>query len=366
MTICDLALTMTPGLGVKGTAHLLECFASADEIFAATIGELTSRAALREDIARRIVRGEGMRAAEREAEYCRRHGICMVASTDEEYPPLMRHTPDYPHVLYVRGNVEALRLRTLSMVGTREISPSGQHICDRLVKDLAERVPDLCIVSGLAYGVDAACHRAALAYGARTVAVVANALPDVTPAPHRRLAEEIVSRGGAIISELHSQTRQNGTYFLARNRIVAAMSQGLVVVESPASGGSLATAAMADSYDRTVMALPGRVTDNISRGTNNLIRNHKARLVMTADDIIEDMQWDTSAVAPASAAAGRSDIVLSAAEATLLACFTDGEIDRDKLADASGLSPGELSQMLMELELKGAIRALPGRRYEKI
>lgn len=365
MTLCDLTLTMTPGLGVKGTAHLLECFASADEIFAASAGELISRASLREDVARRIASGEGMRAARREAEYCRRHDIRMVASTDEEYPPLMRLTPDYPHVIYVRGNVEALRLRTLSMVGTREISPSGQNLCDRLVKDLAERVPDLCIVSGLAYGVDAACHRAALAYGARTVAVVANALPDVTPAPHRRLAEEIVSHGGAIISELHSQTRQNGSYFLARNRIIAAMSQGLVVVESPSAGGSLATAAMADSYDRTVMALPGRATDNASRGTNLLIRNHKARLIMTADDIIEDMMWQ-SADAGASAAANRSGIVLSAAEATLLACFAEGEIDADRLADASGLSPGELSQMLMELELKGAVRSLPGRRYEKI
>lgn len=365
MTICDLALTMTPGLGVKGTVHLLECFGSADEIFAATLEEIVARAALREDVARRIVRREGMRAAEREAEYCRRHDIRMVASTDEEYPPLLRLTSDYPHVLYVRGNVGALKLRTLSMVGTREISPSGHTLCDRLVGELACRIPDLCIVSGLAYGVDAACHRAALACGARTVAVVANALPDVTPAPHRRLAEQIVAEGGAIVSELHSQTRQNGAFFLARNRIVAAMSQGLVVVESPAAGGSLATAAMADGYDRTVMALPGRATDIASRGTNNLIRNHKARLVMTADDIIEDMMWETSATAAPAHNAG-SGITLSAAEATLLACFTEGEIDRDRLADASGLAPGELSQLLMELELKGAVRVLPGRRYEKV
>ncbi|MDE7129379.1 MAG: DNA-processing protein DprA, partial [Alistipes sp.] len=355
MTIFDLALTMTPGLGVKGTAHLLECFASADEIFAASSHELISRAALHEEVARRIVRREGLRAAEREAEYCRRHGISIVASTDAEYPPLMRLTADYPHVIYVRGSIEALHMRTLSMVGTREISPSGQHLCDRLVKELSERIPDLCIVSGLAYGVDAACHRAALAYGARTVAVIANALPDVTPAPHRRLAEEIVARGGAIVSELHSQRRQNGALFLARNRIIAAMSQGLVVVESPASGGSLATAAMADGYDRTVMALPGRITDVSSRGTNNLIRNHKARLVMTADDIIEDMMWDTAS-ATTHSHDSRADIVLSAAEATLLACFTDGDIDRDRLADASGLSPGELSQLLMDLELKGAVR----------
>ncbi len=367
MTVFDLALTMTPGLGVKGTVHLLERFGSADAIFAATHDELTSRAALRDDVARRIVRREGMRAAEREAEYCRRHDIRIVASTDEEYPPLLRLAPDRPHILYLRGSADALRLRTLSMVGTREMSPSGQYLCDRLVRQLAERLPDLCIVSGLAYGVDAACHRAALAYGARTVAVVANALPGVSPAPHRRLADEIVAKGGAIVSELHSQTHQNGAFFLARNRIIAAMSQGLVVVESPAAGGSLATAAMADSYDRTVMAIPGRVTDNASRGTNNLIRNNKARLVMTADDILDDLMWQCPpGVSPETAAAAGTDVVLSAAEATLLACFTGGEIDRERLAEASGLQPGELAQLLMELELKGAVRSLPGRRYEKI
>lgn len=364
MTLCDLALTMIPSLGVKGVARLLEHYASAEEIFSSSRSELVSRTGLRDDIAQRIVRGEGMRQAEREAEYCRRHGIRIAASTDAEYPQLLRQTCDYPHILYIMGSTEALGMRTLSMVGTRQISPSGQYACDRLVGDLAARLPDLCIVSGLAYGIDAACHRAALAYGARTVAVVANALPGVTPAPHRRLADDIIARGGAIVSEMHSQAHRHGACFLARNRIIAAMSRGLVVVESPSTGGSLATAAMADSYDRTVMALPGRFTDSTSRGTNNLIRNHKARLVMTADDIIEDMMWTTVDTGRSAGAACSASF--TAAEATLLACFTGGEIDRDRLSEASGLSPGELSQLLTELELKGAVRSLPGRRYEKI
>ncbi len=137
-----------------------------------------------------------------------------------------------------------------------------------------------------------------------------------------------------------------------------------MVVESPASGGSLSTAAIADSYGRTVMALPGRATDIASRGTNNLIRNNKARLVMTADDIIEELGWqaDTSRSSRVAEAAA-----LTAAEATLLSCFADDDtLDLQRLADASSLSVGELSQLLMQLELKGVVRCLPGRRYEKI
>lgn len=217
MDIFDIALTMTPGLGVRGAVHLLEHFGTAVRIFSASQEELVAGAHLREDVARRIVRREALRQAEREADYCRRHAIKAVASTDPDYPQPMRLTPDYPHVIYVRGSVGALSCRTLSMVGTREITPTGQRMCQMLVEGLCSRLGDLSVVSGLAYGVDAACHRAALAYGAKTVAVVANALPDVTPAPHRRLAEDIVSSGGAIVSELHSQTRQNGSYFLARN-----------------------------------------------------------------------------------------------------------------------------------------------------
>lgn len=364
MDIFDIALTMTPGLGVRGAVHLLEHFGTAVRIFSASQEELVAGAHLREDVARRIVRREALRQAEREADYCRRHAIKAVASTDPDYPQPMRLTPDYPHVIYVRGSVGALSCRTLSMVGTREITPTGQRMCQMLVEGLCSRLGDLSVVSGLAYGVDAACHRAALAYGAKTVAVVANALPDVTPAPHRRLAEDIVSSGGAIVSELHSQTRQNGSYFLARNRIVAALGAGLVVVESPASGGSLSTAAIADSYGRTVMALPGRATDTASRGTNNLIRNNKARLVMTADDIIEELGWQTDSSRSSRVAEAAA---LTAAEATLLSCFADDDtLDLQRLADASSLSVGELSQLLMQLELKGVVRCLPGRRYEKL
>ena len=295
MTIEDIALQMTPGIGVKGAVHLLGVFGSARDIFAAAPDELAGEAGLREEIAREIVRRRGFAAAEKELEHCRRNGIAAIASTDPEYPPLLREIPDYPHVLYIKGDTAALSARCLSMVGTRNATPYGQTMCNRLVEGLAAQGPGLCIVSGLAFGIDVAAHRAALAAGVPTVAVLANPLPEVTPAQHTAVARDILDHGGALVTELHSQTRQNGTAYIARNRIIAGLSAGCIVVESPDSGGSLVTAHCADDYDRSVMAVPGRATDRMSAGTNHLIRNRKAQLVLTADDIVRELMWDLGA-----------------------------------------------------------------------
>ena len=275
MTIEDIALQMTPGIGIKGAVHLLELFGDARSIFAATADELVAKAGLRPDTAQQIVRRKGFPAAEKELAHCRRNDIAAVASTDPEYPALLREIPDYPHVIYIKGCVEALSARCISIVGTREATPYGQTACNRLVEGLAERIPGLSVVSGLAFGIDVAAHRAALAAGVPTVAVVANPLPGVTPAQHTDVARDILARGGALVTELHSQSKQNGNFYLARNRIIAGLSAGCIVVESPDSGGSLFTAHCADSYDRTVMAVPGRITDRASAGTNHLIRNRK-------------------------------------------------------------------------------------------
>lgn len=368
MVIEDFMLLFTRGVGSRGAAHLIDYFGSAEELFAASRSELIDGAGLREELAERILRREGRDAALREVEYCRRHNIRAIAATDAEYPEPLREAVDRPHVLFVRGEVAALSMRTLTVVGTREISPSGLNVCNRLIEGLSSMADDLCIVSGLAYGVDAAAHRAAISFGATTVAVVANALPDVTPAPHRTLAEDIIRGGGAIVSELHSQTRQNGNYYLARNRILAAMSMGTLVVESPASGGSLSTADMADGYHRTVMAVPGRITDVNSFGSNVLIRSGKARMVLTPADIVEDMGWSLSE----KVSEDRVDIDatmegLSPSERMTLSAFDSAvSLDWAQLLDATGLTMGELSMVVMDLEMKGLIRALPGKRYERI
>ena len=293
--------------------------------------------------------------------------IAAIASTDPEFPALLREIPDYPHVLYLKGNAAALSARCVAMVGTRrgntlradDVQQAGGGARGTAFRSSA-------VVSGLAFGIDVAAHRAALAAGVRTVAVLANPLPGVMPAQHTAVARDILDHGGALVTELHSQTRQNGTAYLARNRIIAGLGAGCVVVESPDSGGSLATAHCADGYDRSVMAVPGRATDGMSSGTNHLIRNRKAQLVMTADDIVRELMWDLGPE-PAAFREKPSTPELTPDEAGIAGLFPHGR-------PAGGGNPRGTERdwirvnwlpLLVGLELAGAVRQLPGNRYMK-
>lgn len=361
MTVEDIALTFVPKLGVRGAVHLLRCFGSAAAIYSASEDELRSRAELRADIARDIANGRGLRDAEREAEYCRRCGITPVASTDDAYPPLLREIDDYPAVIYVKGDVEALTRRSVAFVGTRRMTSYGSRMCDALMRELSEAAPDVVVVSGLAYGVDSACHRGAVTYGLATVDVLANVLPAVAPTAHERLAASMIAKGGALVTELNSQTKQNGRYFVPRNRLIAGMCAATVVVESPEAGGAMVTAAFADGYDRTVLAVPGRATDECSRGTNALIFNRKAQPVMSARDILHELMWDARTEGgPRHAAADLSDDARA-----LLRHFDADPVTMDVLQLRSGLAPSELAALLMDMEFDGAVRRVAGNRYEK-
>ncbi len=361
MTIEDIALTFVPRLGVRGAVHLLRCFGSAAAIYSASEEELRLRAELRDDVARSIASGRGMRDAEREMAYCRSRDIKPIASTDDDYPPLLRETDDYPAVIYVRGDAAALPRRSVAFVGTRKMTSYGSRMCDALMRDLAEAAPDTVVVSGLAYGVDCACHRAAVNYGLATVGVLANVLPSVAPAMHERLAASMIENGGALVTELNSQTKQNGRYFVPRNRLIAGMCAATVVVESPEAGGAMVTAAFADGYDRTVLAVPGRATDECSRGTNALIFNRKAQPVMSARDILHELMWDAG-----TESSGKNTTAELSDEARELLRFFDADpVTMDVLQLRSGLAPGELSALLMDMEFDGAVRRVAGNRYEK-
>lgn len=365
MRIEDLALVMTPGLGVKGVALLLERFTSAEAVFRASEAELND-ARLQRRAVEGIFSRAGWRAAEQELLHCERNGVWALASTDEEYPALLREIDDFPHILYGVGNRDLFRSPMLAMVGTREQSPYGERACRYLIEGLAERMPDLVIVSGLAFGIDSTCHRLALECGLRTVGVVANPLPEITPPQHSRLAREMVERGGAILSELPSSTKQKGCYYVARNRIIAGLCEGLVLVESPASGGSLLTAQFADDYHRVVMAVPGRVGDRTAVGPNTWIRNRKAQMILSAEDVVREVMWDLRPEGVQSPKQAE-EVPLTRDEEGLFGCFrTDDPLSFAELQEFSSLDTSTLTALLMSLELSGHIRLLPGNRYEKL
>lgn len=366
MTLEDIALTMTPRLGLKGVVRLLEVFSSAEKIFGASREELIHFAQLNGEVADYIVQQRAFAAAQREIKYCQRNSILMIASTDPEYPPLLREVNDYPHVIYVRGNPEALCGRNVSIIGTRRITSYGDRMCHDLVRDLGAQLPDVTIVSGLAFGVDSAAHRAALNYNIPTVAVVANPLPAVTPTQHTALAEDIIAHGGAIVSECHSQSRQHKNIFIARNRIVAALSGVTVVVESPLSGGSMVTAGIAAGYERMVMAIPGRLSDASSAGCNMLIRNKEATLCLSATQIIREMMWDCSAPSDRTVIAPLHQ-EFSDEQREILKYFESVDaVSIEELCERTQYDVSKLSVLLMELELCGVVRMLQGNRYEML
>lgn len=366
MNVNDIALTLERGFGAISVARLLEIFGTADEIYASSLSELVFRGELREAAAKQFQRKDNHHRAEAEVKYVAKNGLTAIASTDDEYPPMMREMADYPHVIYVQGDPAALRRRCVSMVGTRRLSTYGQTMCDRLVRGLAERVPDLCVVSGLAFGADVNFHRAALRYGVPTVAVLPCALPEVVPAQHANVARDIVASGGALVTELHSQSKQKGEFYLPRNRLIAGLSGGTVVVEAPFDSGAIQTAELALGYDRTLMAVPGRATDEVAWGTNALIKNTKAAMVCSGEDIIRAQMWDVEVdeigARPAPAAA-----LLSGDANGLLTFFESGNaVSVDGLGERTALSHSVLAPILLELEFAGRIRRLPGGMYERI
>lgn len=371
MTLADLALLYTPALGNKSIAHLIDAFGSAEAIFAASEEQLRLTAGgLRENAIGEIVARTGFGPAQKELDYCQQHHIYAIAATDTVYPPLLRDIPDRPHVLFVKGNLEALTQPSVAFVGTRTITNYGQKVGFKLIEQLHERVPNISIVSGLAFGNDESAHRAALEVGATTVAVIASALPEVTPAANYPLAERIVAQGGAIVTEVSSQHKNTGKFYPARNRIIAALSSGTVVVESPYEGGSLITAECALGYGRIVMAVPGRAFDKTSYGSNLLIKHNKASMVCSGSDIVYELGWDVShsdEVTLAPTIHPAETLNLGDDERTLLEAMELGEVaDYDTLVGRTGYAPAKVVALLTGLELCDAVRVLPGRKCERL
>lgn len=363
MNIHDIALTLQSAVGPRAAAHLIEVFVTAENIYNASYDELVDNAKLRPDVARAITKKPNHSQAEKELRHCERSEIIPIAATDPAYPGLLRDCGDHPHVIYFRGDPGVLERPMVAIVGTRNNTSYGHKMSDRLVGDLAMLKPDSVVVSGLAYGIDGACHRAALAAGLATVGVLATPVDNVTPSAHVRMADEMVRRGGGILSEYHSSSVLSSSMFLQRNRIVAGLSEGTVVVESPLKGGSMSTARLADGYGRTVMAVPGRACDVSSDGTNYLIRSNLARMVCSGSDILAELGWVAESCKPV---VERDLSMLSKDAAGLYGCLPDGEpANIEHLGDVTGLTQGELATVLLELQFADLIRVLPGNMYEK-
>ena len=312
--------------------------------------------------------GSHLKRAEEELEFCRKGKIQCLSICDEAYPERLRGCSDAPILLYYRGSANLNSKHIVSMVGTRQITNYGKDLCRSFVHDLKQLCPDVLIVSGLAYGVDVHSHRAALEEGLETVGVLAHGLDQIYPRLHRETAKRMVGQGG-LLTEFMSNTPIDKRFFVQRNRIVAGISDAVIVVESATKGGSLITADIALSYDRQVWAFPGRVFDKYSSGCNKLIFSNSATLLTGAEDFCFAMGWTDDIQHQKQLSEGVqqelfADDYTDEERIVLQALAKDDSKQINILAVETNIPVGELSSLLFSLEMKGAVQMLVGGKYK--
>lgn len=366
--ISMIALTCTPHVGTIIARRLVDEMGSAQAVF----DQREKLTELIPDIRPSLVKALNCKPAReralKEVEYAEKNHIRCITINDPEYPSRLRTCDDAPLVLYYLGNTNLNALRVVSVVGTRKITEYGRDLCTAFCRDLAQLCPDVLVVSGLAYGADITAHRGALENGLPTVGVLAHGLDRIYPPAHRQTASRMVSQGG-LLTEFMSFTEPERMNFVQRNRIVAGMADATVVVESAAKGGSLITAQMAIDYSRTCCAFPGRVGDMYSQGCNNLIRKDSAVLITSAQDFVETMGWSAATTGSTTDAVQRQLFVeLNGEEeriVDILRQHPDG-LQINHLVVEADVPINRLSSMLLMLEMKSAVRVLPGACYRAL
>lgn len=306
------------------------------------------------------------RRAEEELDYCRSHDIATLCLNDEAYPGRLRECPDAPLMLFYKGTASLNARRVVNIVGTRHCTPYGEDLIRHLVADMAQRRPDIIVVSGLAYGVDVCAHRQALKNGMQTIGVLAHGLDDLYPPRHRDVANEMVNRGG-LLTEFMTHTKADKLNFVRRNRITAGISDACVLVESAKKGGGLITTRISREYNRDVFAFPGNVGTPYSEGCNNLIRDNGASLITSADDLLKAMGWDD----PQAADAARRGVVeptifpnLSEDEQKVVTLLRKtNDLQLNVISVKTGLSVPQLTPLLFSMEMKGVVKPYAGGIY---
>lgn len=356
-----LALLRTPGIGLITANRLCRAAESAARLWEerANISRLLPQAT---DRLQQCLTNwdKQLPQAKAEADEARRRHISLLALTETDYPTWLKSLPDAPPVLFYKGTASLNAQPMISIVGTRHISEYGKDLCRHIVEQLAERLPQATIVSGLAYGVDVHAHRAALVCGLPTIGVLGHGLNHLYPPSHRDTANRMTEQGG-LLTEYPCATPVSRENFVQRNRIVAGLSQACIVVESARRGGALITARLAQDYGREVYACPGRLTDLHSEGCNRLIARHGAAIFTSVDDLMDDMGW-----APRQPRPQQLELfpALTATEEQLRSRLVQTEqCSADELVTATGLKVAEVNAALIQLEMKGLVRLLAGNQY---
>ena len=355
-----LALQRTPNLGDISIKKLLSRMGSAENIFKEKNSILSKVDGIGAGRLSQFNRKLQLEQAEEELKYIEGNDIRVSFFQDSDYPERLKHCIDGPVLLFGRGNIDLKGKRILSIVGTRKITTYGRAFCQELIADLAPLNP--VIVSGLAYGVDICAHRAALEHNLQTIGCLAHGLNQVYPRDHKKYMEAIERHGG-FFTEFWSDSVFDRNNFLRRNRVIAGLSEATVVIESGKKGGSLVTAEIAVSYDREVFAVPGRTTDSQSQGCLDLIKQQKAHLLTSAADIIYHLDWKIEE--KKMPVQTQLFVELNEEEKKVFRLLKEKERELlDIIAIECDFPVFKAATVLMNMELKGVVKPLPGKLFQ--
>jgi DNA processing protein len=358
----QLSLTMVPNIGpVQAKLLLQHC--EAEEVFHAKKSFLEKIEGIGPVRANSIKNFDGFYRAEEEIKFIEKYKIKPLFLTDEAYPKRLLNCYDSPTMLFYKGDADLNATKTVAIIGTRKHTEYGKQITEKLVKELSSA--GVTIISGLAFGVDAIAHKAAIKNELPTVGVLAHGLDQIYPPEHAGLAKDMIKHGGGLLTEFRQKTKPDKHNFPTRNRIVAGMSDATIVIETDIKGGSMITAELANGYNKDVFAIPGKLTDNKSAGCNHLIKNNKAALLATAEELLLMMGWQQKKKKDDSKKQRQLFIELTADEKIIFDILKEKDSAHiDEINFRSALSSHTVASAILSLELQNVIVSLPGKIYK--
>ena len=359
----QIGLTLIPGVGDVLGRKLVSLCGSAEAVFREPRHHLKKMPRIGELLAVAVGNKEILQRAELEMLFIDRYRITPLFFLDKEYPHRLKHCLDSPLLLFYKGTADLNANHVVGLVGTRRATEYGKNVTRELVRGLV--LQQVLVVSGLAYGIDSCAHRFSLDFGLNTVGVLGHGLDMVYPWLHRPLAEKMLTQGG-LITEFLSKTKPDRMNFPKRNRIIAGLCDAIIVVEAGRKGGALITADIANSYNRDVFAVPGRVTDPYSDGTNYLIRTNRAALVQKADDIEYLMGWKES-TGIVRQVQRKIFIEMTPDEEKIVVLLQEnGQLGIDEICILAETPMSKVSASLLNLEFEGVVKCMPGKVYSML
>jgi DNA processing protein len=359
----EVAFSLLPGMGTNAAKQVLNQVGTSRQLFEIEVRKLKKVLGLRKNTYDALLNKETLVQAEKIIEDCLKHDVQILFLNHADYPLRLKQIADAPLVLYVKGNMTQVNQRAVAVVGTRKPTAYGKEQTDLLVKALQAWNP--VVVSGLAFGIDAQAHKASLHHGLPTYAVLGSGVQQVYPPEHKDLACRILEQQGAIMSEYPPFQKAEIYHFPERNRIIAGLSEAVIVVEAASKGGALITAQLANSYDREVMAIPGHLNHKYSMGCNDLIKTNQAHLYTNIDDLVQLLNWDLSSAPVQTSMVMKDTSMLSEHEKGVYELLLkEDALPIDEIAWKTSLTTSQTASILLNLEMMDYVKMLVGKKFK--